>query len=30
MLSVYRNINLTPEEVIDKLGQNPRKIDIVL
>ncbi|KAL4144132.1 hypothetical protein QTP88_006359 [Uroleucon formosanum] len=30
MLSVYRNINLTPEEVIDELGQKPRKIDIVL
>ncbi|KAL4107257.1 hypothetical protein QTP88_017637 [Uroleucon formosanum] len=30
MLSVYRNINLTPEEVIDKLGQKPRKIDIVV
>ncbi|KAL4113688.1 hypothetical protein QTP88_017267 [Uroleucon formosanum] len=30
MLSVYRNINLTPEGVIDELGQKPRKIDIVL
>ena len=30
MLSVYRSINLTPEEVIDELGQKPRKIDIVL
>ncbi|XP_008179618.1 52 kDa repressor of the inhibitor of the protein kinase-like [Acyrthosiphon pisum] len=30
MLLVYHNINLTPEEVIDELGQKPRKIDIVL
>ncbi|XP_025410169.1 52 kDa repressor of the inhibitor of the protein kinase-like [Sipha flava] len=30
MLSIYRGMPLTAEEVIDELGRKPRKLEIIL